>query len=268
MTEEKNRNQIDKCFWPLQTRSIICWKRWPSDAIVSAGQFSYNGRQSRDSSLQAPNQTPTPVTMTTLQFLDIAIDVPDGTRCTRDPPQECRVVYTLDGPSVHNVRSTFEDAAQARGYDLRRTNRVTYVQRGERRLEIYDIQPSRIGIRVDDAGALPVAKVSQLGIELAGLVLPIPEAGEVQPGRERHDMGSTTWSAEWRIYGNKAIDVASSLHDALIRMGLRSGGVWPPPAGGIQRWKVEAYSSKQLVQVGITDSGDHLDLNLTVIADE
>jgi hypothetical protein len=206
--------------------------------------------------------------MTTLRIIDMDVHVPDGVRLATDSPQECRIVHTLDGTSVYNMRVALEGEAVTRGYELRRTDRASYLQRGERRVEIYQISPTRLGIRVDDAEALPFSRVSARGISLAGLALPLPEGARVKPGRERHDPGSESWSAEWYVYDVNAAEVASLVHDTLIQGGLKSGGVWPPPKGGIQRWKVEAYSPQQLVQMGITDEGDHLNLHLVVIKGE
>lgn len=122
-------------------------------------------------------------------------------------------------------------------------------------------------MNVDDPDALPLAQVFKDGIGLGGIVLPIPEGARVEPGREKYDPGSTSWTAEWRVYDCAAAELASRMHDALVRMGLRPGGVWQPPKGGIQRWKVEAYSVQRLVQAGITEAEGHLDLILDVIGD-
>jgi len=203
--------------------------------------------------------------MATLQILDIVVRLPQGTSWTTDTPEECRITHNLDGPSVQEVRTALEKEATKLGYNLRQINRISYLRRGERRIEIYDMKPAGLEIRVDDAEALPLAHVVEQGIRLAGITLPIPKGARVEPGRERHDPGSTSWSAEWRMYDCAADKVASLMHDSLTQMGLRPGGVWPPPIGGIPRWKAEAFSAHQLVQADITDAGDHLDLILTVI---
>jgi len=205
--------------------------------------------------------------MAMLRILDIDVRLPESVRWTTDPPEQCRVFHTLDGTSVHSIRTAIENAAKAHGYYLKRTDGSSYLQRGEQQIEIHQIHPTRIGIRVDDAESLPISQVSHCRIGLAGFLLPIPKGAKIVPGRERHDPGSTSWSAEWRVYDSKANEIASQIHDALLERGLRSGGIWPPPMDGIPRWKVEAYSSKQLVQASITDSGDHLNLTLTLIGE-
>jgi hypothetical protein len=205
--------------------------------------------------------------MNALQLIDIEINIPEDVQWTTDPPEECKIFHTLDGQSVHSVRTTLENRALERGYDLRRTEHASYLQRGEQRIEVHQIHPTRIGIRVDDAYSLPTSQVSSGGIILAGISLPLPDGAEIEPGRERHDPGSTSWCAEWRIRNSRAAEVASLIHDALIQRKLRSGGLWSPPEHGIRRWKVEAYSPQQLVQAVITDEGDYLSLSLTLIGE-
>lgn len=203
--------------------------------------------------------------MTILRIIDLSLQVPDDVRVVTNPPEQCRTFHTLDGASVQDLRSVLEGEATAQGYELNHTERASYLRRGECRIEIHLIAPTRLGIRVDDGESLPCSQVFAHGIGCADLVLPVPDDASICPGRERHDEGSGTWSAEWTLRGSTASDVATLMHDALTPMGLRSDGVWPPPKGGAPYWKVEAYSSEVLVQVGITEMSDHVVLCLTLI---
>lgn len=203
--------------------------------------------------------------MATLRIIDIDVEIPDDTKLTTDPPEQCRVFHTLDGASAPKLHLMLEKMAEARGYALRRTDRASYLRRGERRIEIHQISPTRLGVRIDDAEDLPLSQVFESGVGLADITVPVPGGALIEPCRERHDPSSSSWSAEWRIRHSTASEVATLMHDSLTHMGLRSGGLWPPPSGGVRRWKVEAYSAQVLVQAGITEAGDHLLLELNVI---
>lgn len=250
---------MDQCVRSLQTVSAVRRKCRTSNGVVPTGTIPIHGWCSANFSIHDP------VNMNTMRIIDMVVHVPDGVRITTDPPDACRVFHTLDGQGVHDVRTALESEAVKCGYNLRRTDRASYLQRGERRIEIYQISSTRLGIRVDDAESLPFSEIFENGVGLANLTFPVPRGARVEAGRERHDRGSTSWSAEWRIYDEAAANIASLIHEAMIQLGLKSGGIWPHPKGGMQHWRVEAHSPHQLVQAGITDAGDHLSLNITVI---
>jgi len=177
---------------------------------------------------------------------------------------ECRVTYTLEGKSASRVLTQIEQAAIAAGYGIERVGRHTFLQRGEQRIDLSDVNEYRLRIRVDDPVKLPYSRASETGLMLGRLVIPISAASMIRSGRERHDDGSTSWAGEWFVYGAEASAVCSEIHDALVGQGLRSNGVWPPSKGE-PTWKVELYSVERLVQVRIVENDNHLQVRVHLV---
>lgn len=207
--------------------------------------------------------------MLRLKLIDFDVLLPPDVELITEPPNECVIDHQLDGASVAKIREDIEKAAVEHGYTLHDADaRGSRLQRGERIIRICASSPSRVFVSVDDVEALPFSQVTPKGIRLGSLALPVTGAARIEPGRERHDQDSRNWVAEWRIYGKKASELATEIHDALLRRPLSSGGIWPPPRGGIPRWHVEASSPKELVQVGITEEGESLAVHITLITDD
>ena len=202
----------------------------------------------------------------TVKLNDIEVDVPPDIRVSTDPPHHGRVVHTVEGSSVVAVRNSIESAAVALGYAARREGSDLFLRRGEQSIEIYAAAPTRLRVRVDDPEALPHARVTNGDVAIGRLSLPIKGAQRIEPGRERHDAGSNSWKAEWRIYGKDAEALCSEIHEKLVQdEGLRSNGIWSPPKGGIPQWCVEAYSPKRLVKAYVKLADEYLLLTVVLI---
>lgn len=203
--------------------------------------------------------------MTHLRLIDFDVTLPADVVLSTEPPSECRVVHTLEGTSTPEVRATIEQAAALRGYVVHQRRSGSLLERKGQRIEIFATSSSRFRIRVDDAEKLPYSRITGDSILIGGLSIALPGGPKIQPGRERHDEGSTSWTAEWHVHGKKADELASEIHESLLQQGLRSNGIWPPPKDGIQQWGVETYSPRRLVKVSISDEGEDLALNIALI---
>jgi hypothetical protein len=203
--------------------------------------------------------------MTHIKLIDCDVMLPPDVVLSTEPPSECRVLHTLEGASVLEVQAAIEQAAASRGYAIRRLGSDSLLERNGQRIEIFATSPSRLRIRVDDPEGLPYSSITEDGISIGGVSIALRGAPAIQSGRERHDEGSTSWTAEWRVHGKKADELASEVHESLLQQGLRSNGVWAPPKGGIQRWRVEAYSPQRLVKATISDEGEYLALSVTLV---
>ena len=205
--------------------------------------------------------------MTHIRLIDFDVMLPPDVALSTEPPNECRISHTLKGGSLPEARAAIEQTAVSRGYAMRRLGSDSLLELNGQRIEIFAPGPARLRVRVDDAESLPPSKVAANSILIGKLSISLRSATAIQPRRERHDQGSTSWTAEWRVHGEKADELASEVHEALVQQGLRSNGIWPPPKGGIQRWRVEAYSPHQLVKASISDDGDSLILSVTLVAE-
>ena len=204
--------------------------------------------------------------MTHIRLIDCDVMLPPDVVLSTEPPSEGRVLHTLEGASVREVQAAIEQAAASRGYAIRRLGSDSLLERNGQRIELFATSPSRLRIRVDDPEGLPYSSITEDGILIGGVTIALRGAPAIQSGRERHDEGSTSWTAEWRVRGDKtAGELASEVHESLLQQGLRSNGIWPPPQNGIQQWRVEAYSSQRLVKASISDEGEYLALSVTLI---
>lgn len=203
-----------------------------------------------------------------MKLIDIDINIPSDIRVSTDPPHEGRITHTVEGAYVEGVQHSIESAAIALGYAVQRTGGDLFLRRGEQAIDVFAVSPNRLRVRVDDAEQLPKARVTNSGVAIGRLSLPVSGEPRIEPGRERHDPGSNSWSAEWRVYGKDAKSLCSELQEKLVQDGLRSNGIWPPPKGGIPQWCVEADSPKTLVKAYAKLVNEYLLLSIVFIDEE
>jgi len=201
--------------------------------------------------------------MRTLRLIDIEVALPEDLALETRRPQDGIAFHGISGPSAAQVRDRVEASAAVYGYELERAPQASHLLRRKQRISMLVPNPTQLDITVDDPEVLPTARIDSRGIVLGQLSIEIT-ASRIVPLKERHDEGSSSWSAEWNVYGKRVDELCSQIHEELVQKGLRSNGIWGPPKGGIQRWHVEAYSPRRLVKAYISDEGDHLTLALTL----
>jgi hypothetical protein len=202
--------------------------------------------------------------MTTLRLIDFEIAVPAGVSVSYEPPEERRLIYSLTGPDLAELRAMIESAGTSHGYELHRTDTWSRLERPEQRITVMPIGHARLDLRVDDIASLPRSAVEGREIALGPVRMTLPRATTIDAGRERHDAGSTIWRADWQVSGQSPGELADDVHDSLCRDGLRSNGIWPPPRGGIPMWRVEAGTASRFVRAHISESEGRLALELYV----
>lgn len=199
-----------------------------------------------------------------LNIFELEIALPDGISVEVAPPEAMREVRVLEGTSVVPVASSVEEAAIAVGFAVTRTGpRDTLLRRDQQAIYLFQRTDNVLVVRIEDPTAFPVAQVTSAGIRIREVELPLV-ADTIVPGREQHIDGSREWSADWSVFGPSASELSSQLHTAFLALGLKGNGVWAPPEG-IDRWKVEAYSTELLLQAEVLTRPDHCELKLHLV---
>lgn len=202
-----------------------------------------------------------------IRFIDVEVSLPSDVVATARPPRDCVMFYRLEGQSVEKVRLQIEKIALALGYDLKRTDRASYLVRREReqRIVVLVTSATRLDVTVDDQEQLPLARVTERGIALGRFVIEL-EAVRVVSGRERHTPNSTQWIGEWKVFGKDAREVSSMALDALVATGLHSSGTFAPTTPGIGGiWTSESYNPDTLMKIRAKQESDHVLLQLELI---
>jgi hypothetical protein len=207
------------------------------------------------------------MTMMMLRLIDLDVPVPAGVSISTEPPKEKRVLHTLVGPQVEEVRATIEQMGTSRGYSLRRTDTYSLLERPEHRIEVFPTGAQRLRVRVDDIASLPPSTVHAREIALGPVRIGLSRATNIEPGRERHDRGSEVWRADWCVHGATPEELANDVHDSLKAEGLGPVWVWHRPRGGTPSWlaRVEAGTPSSLVQVHIYECDAGLKLEMFVV---
>ena len=201
----------------------------------------------------------------TIELFDFSIEIPEGLTITQPQSSAGVVTHTFIGSQVRDFAARVESLGREHGFQVAGDERCRVLQRGESRMEIFVLEPERLVLRVDDVESLPRSKVRGLVLQLGPIEMGLSPGTTIEPGRERHVHGSTTWEGDWRLHGSSAPVVAAQIHDAVVSQGFRGGGVWSPPIGGIARWKVEASSPVDLIQANVLDCGEYLDLRVLLV---
>lgn len=198
-----------------------------------------------------------------LQLLDMHIPITPETTVTYDQ-EHAEVTYiTVTGTELEPLRSLIEKAATHAGYALRRSERLSVLQRGERRMSVHVLGDS-LGIRTIDDEVLPHSKFLDGQLVLGAVALPVPNKTLVTPGRER-SRSSRERHARWTLRGATPDETARVIHSGILALGLHSDGVWEIPRGTPTRWKVEGSSSTRLVQVDLSETGGETVVEVVVV---
>ncbi len=200
-----------------------------------------------------------------MRFIDIEVESSPDTPMARALDQRGTSLFEFEGPSVGTLREKIEDGASALGYSVVRSDGVTSLRRGEQ-VVVLSMGPRRLSVRVDDAERLPRSRLSQNGIAIGDISIRLASANSIVSGRERHDPTANELIGDWRVYGVRPKELLTTIHDELVRQGLRGGGVWDPARDStMPHWMCEASSIGRFVKAYATEGDNCVNLQVIVV---
>lgn len=197
-----------------------------------------------------------------IRVITIDLDVPE-TAFTEHATQRGVRSITISGAMAPRIATQVRDEARHCGFTTGPSPSV--LVRGLSWILVEQHADDRVLVQWDDYDRLPRARLQEGALAVGRLVLPLKAPGRVEPGVYRHDEGSSEWLSTYLVAGGSAEALAQEIHTTLNSLGLRGGTVWPPPANGPPRWKVEAHDGSRLVQVAITATSDGAELDVSYV---